>query len=103
MTTLVKYKQDDNEGNHIMDGLLGEGVGLMLLGMGSVFLFLVVLIFATMTMSLLINRFFPDEPVVAASFSNPVAEVTNKSGVDAKMVAVVTAAIHQHRNNTNSK
>lgn len=103
LTILAWYKQDDNAGKDIMDGLLDEGLGLMALGMGAVFLFLVVLIFATTIMSRLINHLFPDTPAVLPVSSNrSVAQASSKAGVDVKMVAVITAAIHQHRNNKNS-
>ena len=103
LTTLALYKQDDNTGNDVMDGLLDEGFGLMALGMGAVFLFLVMLIFATTIMSRLINHLFPDVPAVAPVSNNrSVAQASSKTGVYAKMVAVITAAIHQHRNNKNS-
>ncbi|MBJ7539744.1 OadG family protein [Marinomonas sp. C1424] len=79
-----------------MNGLLEDGFGLMVLGMGFVFLFLVVLIFATGYMSRLLNHFFPEvAPVVKVS---PSLSSSNRSGVDAQLAAVITAAVHQHRN-----
>ncbi|RBP79951.1 oxaloacetate decarboxylase [Marinomonas rhizomae] len=83
-----------------MNGLLEDGVGLMVLGMGFVFLFLVVLIFATGYMSRLLNYLFPEAPAVAAP--KLAAKNLSTSGVDAQMAAVITAAVHQHRNNKNS-
>ena len=82
-----------------MNGLLEDGVGLMVLGMGFVFLFLVVLIFATGYMSRLLNYVFPEMPVVVAS--KPTSQKLS-SGVDAQMTAVITAAVHQHRNSKKS-
>lgn len=83
-----------------MNGLLEDGIGLMVLGMGFVFLFLVVLIFATGYMSRLLNHFFPEALVSKA----PVTMVKKpaSSGVDAQMTAVITAAVHQHRINKKS-
>ncbi|MGO2236232.1 oxaloacetate decarboxylase [Marinomonas sp. UCMA 3892] len=83
-----------------MNGLLEDGVGLMVLGMGFVFLFLVVLIFATGYMSRLLNHFFPEAPVAVTS--KPASQKLSSSGVDAQMTAVITAAIHQHRNSKKS-
>ena len=83
-----------------MNELLEDGVGLMVLGMGFVFLFLVVLIFATGYMSRLLNHFFSEVPVVATSKSS--SKNISSSGVDAQMTAVITAAVHQHRNSKKS-
>jgi len=80
-----------------MSGLLEDGIGLMVLGMGFVFLFLIILIFVTGYMSRLLNHFFPEVQVVA-----PVTASTNTSPIDAQMVAVITAAVHQHRKNNNT-
>ncbi|BFM49458.1 OadG family transporter subunit [Marinomonas sp. THO17] len=79
-----------------MNELVSEGVGLMVLGMGFVFLFLVVLIFATSYMSLLINKYFPDNAVATTSGVSGVATLNHS--VDPQIAAAITAAIHQHRN-----
>ncbi|WP_249344508.1 OadG family transporter subunit [Marinomonas sp. CT5] len=100
MITLDLCKQDEIKGDGVMGGLLEDGLGLMVLGMGFVFLFLVVLIFATGYMSRLLNHFFPEVPVVAPS--NSTAKKLSSSGVDAQMTAVITAAVHQHRNSKSS-
>lgn len=100
LITLDLYKQDEKKGIDAMNGLLEDGVGLMVLGMGFVFLFLVVLIFATGYMSRLLNYLFPETPIVVAS--KPVSQNLSSSGVDAQMTAVITAAVHQHRNSKKS-
>lgn len=100
LITLDLYKQDEKKGNDTMNGLLEDGVGLMVLGMGFVFLFLVVLIFATGYMSRLLNYLFPEVPVVVAS--KPASKNLSSSGVDVQMTAVITAAVHQHRNSKKS-
>lgn len=100
LITLDLYKQDEKKGDDAMSGLLEDGVGLMVLGMGFVFLFLVVLIFATGYMSRLLNYLFPEAPVPAVL--KPVSKNLASSGVDAQMTAVITAAVHQHRNSKNS-
>lgn len=97
LITLDLYKQGESKGIGIMNGLLEDGFGLMILGMGFVFLFLVVLIFATSYMSRLLNHFFPDLPPVSVPSALP--KSSNQSGVDAQLTAVITAAVHQHRNN----
>ena len=70
--------------------LVVEGFKFMLLGMGTVFAFLVLMIFAMNIMSRVIHRFFP-EPV--ASPSAPAQSGNDK----AKVVAAITAAIKFHR------
>lgn len=80
-----------------MNELVSDGVGLMVLGMGFVFLFLVVLIFATSYMSTLINKFFPEDAVSTTS-STPINATAVNPSVDPQIAAAITAAIHQHRN-----
>lgn len=63
------------------DSLLAEGFELMLTGMGTVFVFLTVLVIALSLMSRLLGR----EPL--PSTTEP----------DAETVAAITAAIEQHR------
>ncbi|ETI61133.1 oxaloacetate decarboxylase subunit gamma [Marinomonas profundimaris] len=100
LSTSKHHKQVESKGIDAMSGLFEDGLGLMVLGMGFVFLFLVILIFATGYMSRLLNHFFPEVlPVVTA---RPVASAPDSSGVDAQLTAVITAAVHQHRNNKNS-
>ena len=69
------------------DNLIGQGVELMLFGMGTVVVFLTLLVFITSGMSALVARFLPPPP-------EPLART---AGVDAKTLAVISAAIHQHR------
>ncbi len=77
----------------MQENILDQGVDLMLYGMGTVFVFLTVLVIATTIMSALVQRFFPQapEPVRAASIAAP-------AGVnDPKLIAIIKAAIDQHR------
>jgi oxaloacetate decarboxylase gamma subunit len=72
--------------------LLQQGVNLMLMGMGSVFIFLGLLIL----MMTLVARFaarWPEEEA-APSLATPAA--TQEAG-DEEMIAVISAAIAQHR------
>ena len=69
--------------------LIVEGFKFMGLGMGTVFLFLIVLIFMMNLMSVVIHKFFP-EPQTSAEA--PVAKQDNK-----KIIAAITAAIAHHR------
>jgi oxaloacetate decarboxylase (Na+ extruding) subunit gamma len=79
-----------------MNGLIQDGFGLLVLGMGFVFLFLVLLIYATGFMSSLLTKYFPEAiPVVKKSVSPVSAQQVPQ---DANLKAVIAAAIHQHRN-----
>ena len=61
-----------------------QGLELMLVGMGSVFTFLTLLVFCSMLMSKLVSRFSPESG----------RENTDES----KLIAVISAAIAAHRN-----
>ncbi|MEQ1622178.1 MAG: OadG family transporter subunit [Methylococcales bacterium] len=72
-----------------MSDLINSGIELMIAGMGIVFLFLVMLVFAINLMSSLVLRFFPDVPIVPKTSVPDVA--------DKQVVAAITAAVHQYR------
>ncbi|MDX1694133.1 MAG: OadG family transporter subunit [Ketobacteraceae bacterium] len=77
-----------------MNHLLSEGLTLMLLGMGAVFVFLTLLVFATSLMSRLVAQFSPAPAPVAA----PVPPASPTSSEDnQQLLAVITAAIHKYR------
>ena len=80
-----------------MDANFTAGLELMVIGMGTVFVFLTLLVVATKTMSVVVQRFAPLPltrlPQTRAESSTPSAEE----------VAAITAALHQHRTNRNSK
>ncbi|SFC39351.1 oxaloacetate decarboxylase, gamma subunit [Marinospirillum celere] len=77
--------------------LIAEGFNLMLLGMGFVFMFLTVLVIATTLMSKTINRFFPspEEAVQAGISGKPAAQLP--SDKNPEIIAVISAALHLHR------
>lgn len=77
--------------------LLQQGLQLMLFGMGTVFIFLVVLIACTTLMSRAVLRFAPADfpPVVT---SNATAQGGSAQKADrTRLIAAITAALHQHR------
>ena len=69
--------------------LIMEGFKFMGLGMGTVFLFLIVMIASMNIMSYIVHKFFP-EPQQSATPSAPPKD--NK-----KVIAAITAAIKHHR------
>ncbi len=70
--------------------LILEGFKFMGLGMGTVFLFLIILIVCMNILSAVVHRFFP-EP-----HQNPEAPVAKKQD-NKKVIAAITAAISHHR------
>ena len=72
--------------------IVADGVGLMAFGMGMVFVFLIILIFATSIMSFVVNKYFPEAPAAPAK---PVQ--TPGQGADPQLLKVLAAAVKEHR------
>ncbi len=73
--------------------IVSQGGELMLYGMGTVVVFLALLVVATTTMSRMIGHFFPDPE---SSPERP--QGRDKTVDDPHLIAVISAAIHRHRN-----
>jgi len=67
-----------------------EGLKIMLLGMGTVFMFLIVMIVMMNVMSKVVHRFFPEPNDVENNKSSAMEN-------NAKKVAAITAHIMHHR------
>lgn len=74
--------------------LIMVGLELMLLGMGSVFVFLIVLVVVTTGMSRVLTRFFPEAAPVPKA---PARRAKAPAAIDSELIAVIGAAIQQHR------
>jgi len=75
-----------------MSPIVADGLGLMAFGMGTVFVFLILLIFATNIMSSLVLKYFPEvEPAPAKAKKAPA------QGVDQQLLKVLAAAVKEHR------
>ena len=74
-----------------VDPMVIEGVELMLVGMGTVFVFLILLVFAVRAMSALILKYFPPAPTQINT------GVVSSGGVPGAHLAAVAAAIEKHR------
>ncbi len=83
-----------------MSEILLEGVEIMLIGMGTVFVFLGLLVVATSTMSRLITRMQGEPETIAATTAQqskpPSGQVT-----DPALLAAISAAVHQFRRKHN--
>ena len=78
-----------------MNEAMTQGVELMFTGMGIVFLFLVMLIFAVKVMAYFVATFMPEaETVHAPANPNP---ASSANAITPAVTAAITAAVHQHR------
>lgn len=93
--------------------LLNEGLTLMLFGMGFVFVFLTLLVFATSLMSKLIIKYeknvgvIPDEGVPSPSTYIPkhgpfIEQPTDTNNSDAPIVSAISVAVHKFRSRKNN-
>jgi oxaloacetate decarboxylase gamma subunit len=78
-----------------MDNLMSQSVDLMIAGMGFVFVFLIILVFATDLMSKFILRFAPEEPATPAR--KPRAKLKAPASVDPDTAEAIKKAIAQYR------
>ena len=76
--------------------LMNEGLSLMMFGMGFVFIFLTVLVFATSLMSKTVLAMASEEPEPAPQRSVPAAGTSDPAS-DPLLLAVIGDAIRQHR------
>jgi len=74
--------------------LVGEAVKFMILGMGIVYLFLTIMIFALKLQAKLIAKFFPEENKTTIAKK----EVKTTESEDSAIIAAITAAIIHHNN-----
>jgi len=73
--------------------LLWEGVELMLFGLGSVFVFLVLLIYCIRLMSFCVGRFEPAPIPAVRTASSPAASIE----LNGDELSAIQSAIQQHR------
>ena len=72
--------------------LIGQGLDLMLFGMGTVFTFLTLLVGVTHLMSMIVNKLAPAEPDALAGALN-----SSEAVVDPRIAKVIQVAIDKHR------
>lgn len=84
----------------MQDDLLSEGLTLMALGVGFVFVFLTLLVLITSLMSWVIRRYFPQPQRESHVQAQPRADAdlaTSSPMEDTTLMAVIGAAVHRHR------
>ncbi|EGQ9395470.1 OadG family protein [Vibrio cholerae] len=74
-----------------------EGINLLTLGMGFVFIFLIFLVYATRAMSQLIVRFAPPEVPAKTTNKKASANKAKANPNQGELLAVLTAAVHHHK------
>ena len=79
----------------MQETLIDQGLNLMLFGMGTVFVFLTILVFATSLMSKIVGRFDGEEPPAAAAPESPAAPVNHQPSP--QVMAAIRKAIAAHR------
>ena len=76
--------------------LIDQGISLMLYGMGTVFVFLTVLVFATTLMSKLVAKFSPAE-LASELNSEPTAMNTENKSPSKQVLQAIKQALAEHR------
>lgn len=81
------------------DTLMQQGTDLMLYGMGSVLVFLTLLVIATVAMSGMVRRWFPEPDPIPDGRPRRSGAGGNTSAteVDDKVLAAIKVAIKKHR------
>ena len=95
-----KYRLYHNLKGYLpMNDLLTEGLNLMLLGMGAVFIFLIVLVGVTSLMSKVVSSLASvSDGVDSGAMSGAQADSSAGSGpVEPDIVDAISAAVHQYR------
>ena len=80
--------------NMQVSNLLFEGANLMLLGMGSVFVFLTILVLAMSAVAYLVRTFFKDDTRESLS---PQLVTPRPAAEGDEIIAVIAAAINRYR------
>lgn len=79
----------------MQDTLIDQGINLMLFGMGTVFIFLTILVFATTLMSKVVNRLVPETEPKAVTVTNSIPSDT--LAASPQILSAIEKAIALHR------
>lgn len=77
--------------------LIDQGVSLMLYGMGTVFVFLTILVFATNLMSKVVNHLTPEQTKSDSPPELAMPVATPQSMPKANVITAIEKAIAEHR------
>ncbi len=80
----------------MQETLIDQGINLMLFGMGTVFVFLTILVFATTFMSKVVNRLSP-QAEAQASDTHANSTVQKPETVSPQIIDAIQKAISEHR------
>ena len=83
----------------ILVSQINNGLIIMLLGMGVVFVFLVLLVFTTKLLSFLVRRYLPEKPQVISNASSTPLVGASAEAEGAQIAAAITAAVAQSSKN----
>lgn len=81
----------------MMPDLVTEGLQLAAVGMGFVFIFLVMLILLTMLLSRLVMLTEPEQPAASLPGAAKGKQADRSKVADQQLLAVITSAVMQHR------
>ncbi|QDF29019.1 OadG family protein [Halarcobacter anaerophilus] len=76
--------------------LIAEAVKFMVLGMGIVFMFLIVMVYALKLQAKIVGKYFPQKRVEPAK-PKATTEASNNTANTAKIAAII-AAVQHHKN-----
>lgn len=77
--------------------IVQQGIDLLIFGMGTVFVFLTVLVISVVLMSKIIGRFFAEIEEEAPRVSPAPARSSAATAVDPNVLLAIQEAIYQHR------
>ncbi len=81
----------------MQSSLVTQGFDLLIFGMGTVFVFLALLVVGITVMSGLIGKFFPEAEPETAAVPNRVSLPRNQGPVEPRILSAIQEAIYQHR------
>jgi len=81
----------------MQDTLIDQGFSLMLYGMGTVFVFLTILVIATGLMSKLVNKIVPEEAPAAKPTATPITNTGSANAPSPQVLEAIKQAIASHR------
>jgi len=74
-----------------------EGLKYMVLGMTTVFLFLLLMIYVLKLQKIILDKYFPQKPVTAAPVKQPRTAATTGGTDEEETIAAITAAITEYK------